>query len=177
MRNRLYWENISFCSLLSVICALVLTRGDVTPSNGFYIWILFVIIIGLCYSDGELNFRKATKASLVISFVMFLTLTLKGALEIAILGSYMNVVSIGKVSEDDFLKNQNMMRFGFFYLSIFLMTIPMILMALFSRNRLIYYGKKVFKLSYNETTPIEKWINYIIKIGSLILAILIIMEQ
>jgi hypothetical protein len=171
----LYWSNVCVGAIIAILGGLCLTRIDVTPKNGIYLWLLFVILIGLSF-DRIPRGWSLWKASIIISFVMLLTMTYKGALQTLVSGTYVSVVSVGEVSAEDMMKKDRLVRYGLFYLSIFLMTIPAISIAIYAKSKIVFLGKKLWSIDKEGYSKIEMIINAIFKLISIVIGAILALK-
>jgi uncharacterized transporter YbjL len=165
-----YLANVAFGCLIAIVSGLVLTRANINPDNGIYVWLLFVVCIGLAFSaDIKSEETKVGQGALIISAAMLLTLTFKGALQWIFAGVMVNVASIGPMSPES-LKHQDILaKYCVFYVIIFLFTIPAIIAAIYARNILLFFTRKLINTDISKFEKIEKLINYTIKIIALII--------
>jgi hypothetical protein len=166
------WEGVAVSCFLGIFGALAVTRRGVTPDSGIILWTIFVLLCGIALSLPQpLTIRRMILISLPAAASFLLTLLFKGGIQVMFGAAKIVVASIGEVSLSETFRNRQIVRFAVFYLLLFLVTVPAIILAVLARNRVIVGIKLLWKAGPQGVSRAEKIINSVARIVALVIGV------
>lgn len=133
---------IAFGCLLSLPCALALTRAGISPAPAILYWLVFVVLSGLSM-DARLfdSVSELLGFAFIPSLTLIITLSFRGALSWISGAAYLVVASIDPVRPNE----ASIIKIGLLYAFIFVVTAPGIVMASLSRRPTVDLAKAVWQ--------------------------------
>ena len=145
-------EGIAFACVLSVLCAVALTKPDIDPSKGMLYWLVFTVFCGLSIDPARYpSLGKLAGYCVLPAGTLVLALCFRGALDI-IDGGLGTVASVGSHEMNAIC----MLKVGSLYILIFIFTGPAITMASLSRGVLLRVSSAIWETNPEKVKALEK---------------------
>jgi len=154
-------EGVTFSCIVAVAFGFVILRPDVTLQAQLWLWLLFVVGAGLCLAPWPDRPRQYLLHALPCSFIFFAVLIFQGGLDVIWSSLYLRVLSWPPVPSNEMIR---FVQAGFWYLFLFLATVPAVAIATLARSRVVRLGKWLLSFDPRKLGRLEKSLNTLIRI-------------
>jgi hypothetical protein len=160
-------DGIAFACILSVPFALALTKPAINANTAILYWVIFVVLAGISINPEFFkSLGELVRYCLIPALSLVLVLSFRGALDYISGAALLTVGTFSSVPANA----EWVMKIGFLYAFIFIVTAPAISMASLARRIFLSLGTDIWNAKPAKVKALESNIVIILRILSMLLA-------